>query len=65
MNFDSQQYKDGPEVRLTDIGSGCLPDPSDVGTLLLRSSEGSILILEQPEDTSASESAGGSDGYPH
>ena len=46
--FRLKQYKDGPEVRLTDIGLGVfqiLP----ILALCYYAPEGSILILEQPE----------------
>ena len=46
--FRLQQYKDGPEVRLTDIGLGVYQILSTLA-LCYYVPEGSILILEQPE----------------
>ena len=46
--FLVQQYKDGPKVRLTDIGFG-VSQVLPVLTLCYYAPEGSILILEQPE----------------
>lgn len=46
--FRLQQYKDGPEVRLTDIGLGVYQILSTLA-LCYYAPEGSILILEQPE----------------
>ena len=46
--FLVKQYKDGPEVRLTDIGFG-VSQVLPVLILCYYAPEGSILILEQPE----------------
>ena len=46
--FRIQQYEDGPEVRLTDIGLGVYQILSTLA-LCYYVPEGSILILEQPE----------------
>ena len=48
MNFSLRQYKDGPEVGLTDVGFGV----SQVLPLIAQcyyAPEGSILIFENPE----------------
>ncbi len=46
--FLVKQYKDGPEVRLTDVGFG-VSQVLPVLILCYSAPEGSILILEQPE----------------
>ena len=46
--FLVKKYKDGPEVRLTDVGFG-VSQVLPVLTLCYYADEGSILILEQPE----------------
>ena len=46
--FRVKKYKDGPEVRLTDVGFG-VSQVLPVLILCYYAPEGSILILEQPE----------------